>query len=282
MYKMNRIHFHTGETTWQQLPDQNWHAYRYKELLNREKGGSNEFIFGHAEIAPGGKIPLHTHQHEMALNFLSGKAKVRLGKQTVALGPDSAAFFPANKPHSIEAISNDPLRFVYTYACDETPQLIDYKPADEDAALKCDILNKSKTRWALSEDFESWESVELTKGFKLRARYLFDRSRGNTQEMCVSIFDIDGGCHYTHHYHGDPEIYYIISGNGTMWVGDQEEVLTPGSALYIGPNVIHGLNSLGDEPLHTMVIFGEKVKEEWTPVEDIYTEACRPPLNDRK
>ena len=98
--------------------------------------------------------------------------------------------------------------------------------------------------------------------------------------MCVSIFDIDGGFHYTHNYNSDPEIYYIISGHGTMRVGEQEEVLTPGSALYIGSNVIHGLDSLGDEALHTMVIFGEKVNDEWTPVEDVYTDVHRAPTRD--
>jgi len=272
MATMDRIHFHIRETEWRQLPDPGWRAFRFKELLNRQQGGSEEYIFGYGEIAPGGNIPLHAHRHEMALNFLSGKAKVRLGKRTVVLDANSGAFFSAGQPHSIEAFSADPLYFVYTYACPEKNQFIDRQAIDEDIATQCDILNKSKTRWAVSEDFEVWEPVEPSKGFKLRARYLFDRQRGNTKEMCVSIFDIDGGCHYTHHIHSDPEIYYIISGHGTMRIGERLEEITPGSALYIGPDVVHGLDSLGDEPLHTMVIFGEKVNEEWTPVEDVYTD----------
>lgn len=268
---MDRIHYHIDETEWQQLPDSDWKDFRFKELLNRNKGGSNEFIFGYGEIMPGGGIPLHSHRHEMALNFLSGQVKVRLGMRTVVLGPDSAAFFPANQPHSITSLADEPLQFVYTYACNEESQYVDRQSAVRSDVEKCDIINKPKTRWALSEEFEVWEPVELSKGFKLRARYLFDGKRGDTREMCVSIFDIDGGSHYTRHTHSEPEIYYIISGNGTMQFEEREEVLRPGSALYIGPNVIHGLDSLGAEPLHTMVIFGEKVNEEWTPVEDIYT-----------
>lgn len=269
---MNKVHFHVKETAWRQLPHQDWQAFRYKELLNRNKGSSNEFIFGYGQITPGGRIPLHSHINEMALNFISGQAKVRLGRRTVVLGPDSAAFFPAKAPHSIEALSAEPLHFVYTYACARENQIIDRQPVDLSDAKKWDILNKPKTRWALSEDFEVWEPVELSKGFKLRARYLFDSRRGNTKQMCVSIFNIDGGCHYTHHYHSDPEIYYIISGHGTMRIGDRLEVITPGSALYIAPDVVHGLDSLADEPLHTLVIFGEKVNDEWTPVENIYTD----------
>jgi mannose-6-phosphate isomerase-like protein (cupin superfamily) len=258
---MTPIHFHVNDTEWQQLPGENWGAYRYKELLNMKNGGSNKFIIGFGEISSGGKIPLHTHCHEMALSFLSGKARVRLGARTVELGPNSAAFFPAEKPHSIEAMGTEPLQFVYTDACAELPQEIDRQSADEETTAQIDILNKSNTRWALSEDYEPRDPVEMSKGFKLRARYLFDGSRGNTQEMCVSIFDIDGGCHYTHHSHSDPEIYYVISGHGTMHVDESNEIITPGSALYIAPDVIHGLDSIGDDPLHNMVIFGEKVLE---------------------
>ncbi len=107
---MENIHFHVDETEWQTLPEQAWRAYLFKELLNRHKGGSREYIFGFAEVAGGGKLPPHTHRHELALHFLSGKAKVRLGKQTVELESNSGAFFPANKPHSIEALGSEPLQ----------------------------------------------------------------------------------------------------------------------------------------------------------------------------
>ncbi len=138
------------------------------------------------------------------------------------------------------------------------PQILDRKLASEVEVNLVDILNKPKTRWAISDEFETWVPVELSKGYKLKSQYLFDRKRGNTQEMAASIFDT--------------EVYYIISGHGVMYVADSEYVITPGSALYLEPNIVHGIDSLGKEPLHTMVIFGEQVLDEWTPVEQIYTE----------
>ena len=57
-----------------------------------------------------------------------------------------------------------------------------------------------------------------------------------------------------------------------MGVANETVTLVPGAAVYLKPSVIHGIDSLGDEPLHTMLIFMDKVIDEWTPVEDIYTD----------
>ena len=57
-----------------------------------------------------------------------------------------------------------------------------------------------------------------------------------------------------------------------MHVESSEYMVSPGSALYIGPSVVHGIDNLGDKPLKNYVIFGTKTLDEWTPVEDIYTE----------
>jgi mannose-6-phosphate isomerase-like protein (cupin superfamily) len=60
-----------------------------------------------------------------------------------------------------------------------------------------------------------------------------------------------------------------------MYVESSEYEVSPGSALYIGPSVVHGIDNLGDEPLKNYVIFGPKTMEDWTPVEDVYTEVRR-------
>jgi mannose-6-phosphate isomerase-like protein (cupin superfamily) len=57
-----------------------------------------------------------------------------------------------------------------------------------------------------------------------------------------------------------------------MSVEGSEYAVNPGSALYIGPSVVHGIDNFGDEPLKNYVIFGTKTLEDWTPVEDVYTE----------
>jgi hypothetical protein len=43
---MKKIHFHADEIGWNTVAGKEWGAFRWKELLNRERGGSTEFVFG--------------------------------------------------------------------------------------------------------------------------------------------------------------------------------------------------------------------------------------------
>jgi mannose-6-phosphate isomerase-like protein (cupin superfamily) len=190
------------------------------------------------------------------------------------LEPFSGVYFPAKKPHSIESLGPDPLSYLYTYVCAEKPKTIDWELSDEKAASRLIIENKSDTRWAINEEFEKWEYWEPSKGSRLRYKILFDKKHGNTGEG-VAIYSVAPNTHYTRHFHGDPEIYYIVSGHGIMNVQDSEYEVNPGSALYIGPGVVHGIDNLGDEPLKNYVIYGSKTMEGWTPFEDVYTEVRR-------
>jgi quercetin dioxygenase-like cupin family protein len=83
---------------------------------------------GYAELDPASVLPLHTHTHThththahahaLCNYILSGRVWSRLGKRRIELGPDSADFVPGGIPHAYEVIGNEPLRYVYTYACE--------------------------------------------------------------------------------------------------------------------------------------------------------------------
>lgn len=253
------------------FPEQDASLFRHKDLLNREKNGCNEWIFGIAELPAKGKIPLHSHPNDFTIYILEGNAKVQLGARAIELEPRSAAYFPAHKPYSIESLGPENLRYLYTYICDDEPQRIDWTLSSETEASSFITENKRLTRWALHEEFEKWESWEPSKGSRLRSRILFDQERGNTK-LGVSIYNVDPRTHYTRHFHSDPMIYYVLSGKGIMYLGNSEHDIKQGSALYIGPNVIHGLDNTGNEPLKCFNIYGIDSIDGWTPVEDVYTE----------
>jgi mannose-6-phosphate isomerase-like protein (cupin superfamily) len=274
---MSNIHVHINDIDWQNLnpfPEHEASLFKYKELLNREQGGCEEWIFGLAEFPASRTLPLHMHRNDITMYILSGKAKVRLGARAVELEPFSGMYFPAQKPHSIASLGPDPLSYLYTYVCEEQPQTIDWELADENMASRIIIENKPETRWAVHEEFEKWEYWEPSKGSRLRYRTLFDDEHGKTREG-AAIYSVAPDTHYTRHFHGDAEIYYIVSGHGIMSVEDSEYEVSPGSALYIGPSVVHGIDNIGNEPLKNYVIFGTKTMEGWTPVEDVYTEVRR-------
>ena len=172
---MSNIHAHVDEIDWQTLnpfSEQEQSLVRCKELLNREQAGCEKWIFGVAEIPAHGKLPFHTHRNDITIYIFSGKARVQLGARAVELEPFSAAYFPSKKPHAIESLGPEPLSYLYTYVCEEEPQVIDWELADEKAASQLIIENKTDTRWAINEEFERWAYWEPSKGSRLRYRIL--------------------------------------------------------------------------------------------------------------
>jgi mannose-6-phosphate isomerase-like protein (cupin superfamily) len=272
---MNKTHFHINEIGWQNFADKEWSKLRWKELLNRKQGDSKEFVFGLAELSAGERLPLHTHSQAETDFILSGNARVRLGIRSVELGPASAVYFLGKKPHSIETLGSEPLRYIFTYACEKLGHTLNWELADERIAALVNIRNMDKSRWAISEEFEEWLPWEPSKGFKMRYKILFDQEHGNCQEMVWGTCELDPGVHYTLHYHDQPEIYYVIVGRGIVYAGDSKVEVSSGMAVYLPGQVVHGADCFGEEPLHMCWILGAETVGQnvnWTPVEDIYTE----------
>ncbi len=45
------------------------------------------------------------------------------------------------------------------------------------------------------------------------------------------------------------EVYYILSGEGEMHIGEETQIVEPGDAVYIPPNARQFIHSCGSEPL---------------------------------
>lgn len=58
------------------------------------------------------------------------------------------------------------------------------------------------------------------------------------------------------HNQEQEEIYFIVSGQGEMCLGDQRSELRDGQAVYIPPEVYHQLTNIGDEPLVMIYCYG--------------------------
>lgn len=62
------------------------------------------------EIAPGDRIPLHTHDVDEAITILDGTADARLGDERRRIGPGSVVFVPAGTPHGTANAGDGALR----------------------------------------------------------------------------------------------------------------------------------------------------------------------------
>ena len=204
-----------------------------------------------------------------------------MGMRSVELGPGSATYFQERAPHSIESLGHEPLRYIFTYACEKLGHHIDLEFAHEKSGALHEIRNwnNAETRWAMREEIGELIWIEASKGYKVRARRLFSQTHGNAREMKLGIAEIDPGIHYSLHYHIQPEIYYVLSGRGSIFVRDSSIEAFPGLALYIPGRTVHGADCLGEEPLRLFYLYGTETagqEDTWTPVEDIYTEVRRP------
>jgi|SRR6185436_15493440 len=59
-----------------------------------------------------------------------------------------------------------------------------------------------------------------------------------------------------HHHRHTQEIYYIVAGRGLMTVGDEQQEVGPGDAVYIPPMHRHTLRNNGAEPMRIILVCG--------------------------
>lgn len=67
----------------------------------------------------------------------------------------------------------------------------------------------------------------------------------------------------TGHTHDEEEVYYVISGEGVMVVGDDEFAIKAGDALYVPPRVFHTTYQRGNIPLTVLWVTGRLDPEEY-------------------
>lgn len=82
-----------------------------KVLIGKSDGAQN-FVIRYFRVEPGGWTALESHPHDHGIFILHGRAKVRLGEETVEAGPRDAIFIPPNETHQLIPIGEEPLGFL--------------------------------------------------------------------------------------------------------------------------------------------------------------------------
>ncbi len=63
-----------------------------------------------------------------------------------------------------------------------------------------------------------------------------------------------GGMHNFHRHPEMNEILYFLKGTAEQWVEGEKQILGPGDAVYIDPNVVHATFNSGDDELEFLAI----------------------------
>jgi len=83
-------------------------------------------------------------------------------------------------------------------------------------------------------------------------RPFFNNETVGTEDLIFAMGDFVPNEGLDPHTHEDQEeVYYCISGNGTVWYGEdkKETAIEPGVALWIPRGVEHAVRNTGDEQL---------------------------------
>ncbi len=261
------MHVHSDEQPWRAQAGGGFGPLRWKDLLTLESARSKEFLLGLAELDPGARLARHRHEQARVDYMLSGRARIGIGGGHIDLGPGDCIYYPGAAPREALALGDEPARWLTTYACEMLGHRVQWQPAGAESAAG------AAPACLHVADMEPWAPIEPAKGLRVRYRRVMDRARH--VELIAGVAAIDPGTHYTRHWHDQAELYYILAGRGRVFVGDEVFDVRPGSAVYIPSRTVHGADSLGQEPLSLLYVYGCETAGHsinWTPVEEIYAD----------
>ncbi len=248
---------HIDDVDWVEVGD----GFRIKKLLCEKTAGKTEFYFGIAKLDPGKSIPVQKANLSCCTHILEGEVWARLGRQRFQLEKSASNYFPAGLPHAYEASGEHGVTFLFCYATDnEIGENLKIEPVSEEEArayyqpnCPTNLMSPGTAgtgcRWATAGDTDPWTIVEAAQGTRSQIfQAHFDEIKG-CKELWWGLCSTRPNCRYTPHFHPQPEIFYIISGYGTMYGGSEIFEVRPGSMLYAPKNCMHGMVNDGNEPL---------------------------------
>lgn len=72
--------------------------------------------------------------------------------------------------------------------------------------------------------------------------------------LSLGLYELAAGSNDPQQPHEEDEIYYIVSGQGVIRVGDEDQAVTTGSIVYVAAQVVHFFHSI-TEDLSILVFF---------------------------
>lgn len=113
------------------------------------------------------------------------------------------------------------------------------KAPDEDPrSLRAHVVNREKT--VLRDTY-----------------FLVDPEKGPSRRLKMGYTVIYPTGTTTGHTHDEEEVYFVISGEGVMQVGEDKFDIKPGDALYVPPGEYHTTFQKGNIPLTVVWVTGK-------------------------
>ena len=85
-------------------------------IITARTCGATQMELWEQYMPPGGVIPLHYHDCEESLTFLSGEVEVTLGEEIHRVGADTTVFVPEGALHGVRNVGDVPVRLIAVFA----------------------------------------------------------------------------------------------------------------------------------------------------------------------
>jgi len=99
---------------------------------------------------------------------------------------------------------------------------------------------------------------DMVKGVTGRVLIGRDDGAGN---FCMRRFDVEPGGHAPRHTHDWEHEIYVVQGRGEVLIGDQWHAISPGTVVYVPPNVDHQIKNSSDEHLAFLCLVPQAAPE---------------------
>jgi mannose-6-phosphate isomerase-like protein (cupin superfamily) len=92
-------------------------------------------------------------------------------------------------------------------------------------------------------------------------RILIDEQLGGAKQFSLLLNEIQAGYVGSYHQHEVEHGWYILQGNGAIWIGDEEYAIGPNMAVFAPANVPHKMASYGPDALRYVVVYAPQGPE---------------------
>ena len=97
-----------------------------------------------------------------------------------------------------------------------------------------------------------WEIGYLTAAQRQLGERYYEFFMADT--LSLGLYALPAGDTDPQQPHTEDEIYYVISGAGRLWVGDDDRAVQAGSVAFVGAGVSHRFHSISED-LTLLVVF---------------------------
>ncbi len=86
---------------------------------------------------------------------------------------------------------------------------------------------------------------------------------GAVDSLAVGLTMIPAGSKSDFIAHPEREMFYVLSGEGAVRVGEETRPITAGTAIWVGPDIVHQLINRGSSTLKVLWVLSPPGRESW-------------------